>query len=209
MAEKPSDFRRPFILTRLLQATLALQVIATAAVAFVIAHTIETSSNLIIPPGIFEVYDLLRRSVGIWPLFNGILSLFWIYRVNKNTRAISAQALQFTPGWAVGWFFIPIANLVQPYLIVSELYNANQQSADWKALKRPWIVGLWWLMTICANILGGIVSVIAKDASAQPMELYFAFSVAMITHQVLALIIFSRIGNWQLAQRPGAAEAVF
>src|SRR5947209_8456564 len=35
----------------------------------------------------------------------------WIYRANHNVRALGARELRYTPGWAVGWFFVPILNL--------------------------------------------------------------------------------------------------
>ena len=34
--------------------------------------------------------------------------LKWIYRANANVRALGAKDMKFTPGWAVGWYFVPI-----------------------------------------------------------------------------------------------------
>lgn len=210
VAGKKSDFRKPFILTRALQLGLAVQIIATVAVAAVIAHSIVTSAKVVLPPGIFEVYDWLRVSVGVWPLVNFVITLFWIYNVNRNTHVLSEQKLEFTPGWAVGWFFIPIASLVQPYMVVSELYNANKQPGDWKRLKRPWITGMWWTTTLAGNILGLVMSRILEDQFGQSQEVSLVLSALIVIHQLLGLVIFSRIGNWQLsANRSVTAESVF
>src|SRR5688572_5676802 len=35
----------------------------------------------------------------------------WIYRAHANLSDAGVDGLEFTPGWAVGWYFIPIANL--------------------------------------------------------------------------------------------------
>lgn len=40
----------------------------------------------------------------------------WIYRAAWNGRVFAgARQLDFTPGWSVGWYFLPIANLWKPY----------------------------------------------------------------------------------------------
>lgn len=35
----------------------------------------------------------------------------WQFRGQRNLVAAGRGGLRFTPGWAVGWWFIPIANL--------------------------------------------------------------------------------------------------
>ena len=42
-----------------------------------------------------------------------VLFCCWIYRANCNARALGAQGMSFTPGWSVGWFFIPIASRME------------------------------------------------------------------------------------------------
>ncbi len=56
---------------------------------------------------------------------SSIVFLVWIYRSNKNLRSLSAGSLRFTPGWAVGWFFIPIMDLFRPYQVVKEIYKES------------------------------------------------------------------------------------
>jgi hypothetical protein len=46
----------------------------------------------------------------------------WLHRAAKNLPALGRGGMQFTPGWSVGWFFIPFANLVKPLAAVSELW---------------------------------------------------------------------------------------
>ena len=35
----------------------------------------------------------------------------WIHRAHANLRDAGADGLEFTPGWAVGWYFIPFSFL--------------------------------------------------------------------------------------------------
>jgi hypothetical protein len=44
----------------------------------------------------------------------------WIYRANANAHALGGD-LSVSPGWAVGWFFVPIACLFKPYLAMRRL----------------------------------------------------------------------------------------
>ncbi len=50
-----------------------------------------------------------------------VLFLIWIYRAFGNLSVLKARNLEFSPGWAVGWWFIPFANLVKPFQVVGEL----------------------------------------------------------------------------------------
>lgn len=40
----------------------------------------------------------------------------WVYRSNVLAHALGASKMTYSPGWSVGWFFIPIVNLFKPYL---------------------------------------------------------------------------------------------
>ena len=76
-----------------------------------------------------------------------ILVLTWIYRANYNARQLGAADMRFTPGWAVGWYFIPIAWFWMPYLAMREIWRASVNPSDlgaapvWPLLRWWW--GLW------------------------------------------------------------------
>src|SRR5207237_10475885 len=52
----------------------------------------------------------------------------WIYRTNANAHSFSTD-MTITPGWSVGWFFIPFANLVMPYRGVQETWRESHERA--------------------------------------------------------------------------------
>lgn len=80
----------------------------------------------------------------------------WIYRANNNVRALGARDLRYTPGWAVGWFFVPILNLWKPYQAMSDLWRASRRPADWMRTSAGPILGLWWALWLASNIAGNI-----------------------------------------------------
>jgi hypothetical protein len=74
----------------------------------------------------------------------------WTHRACANAHALAGDwvAPSVTPGWAVGWYFVPFANLVRPYQAMNEIDSASlsQPSSDPK-------LGLWWGTWIVGNIL--------------------------------------------------------
>ncbi len=104
-----------------------------------------------------------------------ILFLMWVYRTNKNLHSFNYPVLEFTPGWSVGWFFIPIACLFQPYRAVSEISRASNPNIDStlepiKNIPTPFIVVLWWVFFLITNIVARIASrFITDDSTAREL----------------------------------------
>ena len=65
-------------------------------------------------------------------LSTGILVLTWIHRANHNARQLGADDMRFTPGWAVGWYFVPIAWFWKPYQAMKEIWLASANPSDWR-----------------------------------------------------------------------------
>jgi hypothetical protein len=93
--------------------------------------------------------DSRQRLLATLEISLGILAfvslLVWVYRINSNARAMGAKKMRYTPGWSVGWFFIPMANLVMPYLILKELWLASATSVGSRGLRTsaPFILRAW------------------------------------------------------------------
>ncbi len=96
-----------------------------------------------------------------------ILGMVWVYRVNKNSWVLRGSNMNFRPGWSVGWWFIPIANIVQPYRIICELWQANtaaNDAADWQTTAVSPLVLLWWVLAIASAVAGRIVGFLDERA---------------------------------------------
>jgi hypothetical protein len=88
----------------------------------------------------------------------------WILRVNANAHAIS-DAMTVTPGWNVGWFFIPIANLWKPFEGLRQTWQASANPADPGSVSVPDIMRWWWGFWLATNILGNISFRISLNAN--------------------------------------------
>jgi hypothetical protein len=80
----------------------------------------------------------------------------WIYRAHANVRASGGQNLDVTPGWAVGWFFVPIANLFKPFQAMRELWNASHLEHDYFVQESPALLKLWWGFWIVGNLISNL-----------------------------------------------------
>ena len=89
-------------------------------------------------------------------VITGIAFLMWIYRANLNSRGFGVENMRFTPGWAVGYYFIPFVNLVFPYQAMKEIWQASLDPSNWQDQKDTSPVGLWWTFWIISNILAWI-----------------------------------------------------
>ena len=105
-----------------------------------------------------EFSDLLQGSIAILFLLVWLptmaLSLVWIYRSACNAHALSRVRVHPSPGWAVGWYFVPFAHLFKPYSAMKEIWAASSNPQDWKRLPTPAILKWWWFFWITAAFLG-------------------------------------------------------
>ena len=84
--------------------------------------------------------------------------LVWQHRAQANVWAIPSPVKpDITPGWAVGWWFVPVANLVMPFLAVRELSRRSADAAG--STRSALILWAWWLCWVGAMVIAAIGSV--------------------------------------------------
>jgi hypothetical protein len=92
--------------------------------------------------------------------------LWWTWRATRNVPALGAEAPEFSPAWAIGWWLIPFANLVQPGRVVRQAWRAADprvppgRSAAWRRMDGSSAILAWWIVWV----LAGIASVLAWRA---------------------------------------------
>ncbi len=79
--------------------------------------------------------------------------LMWFYRVHRNLPALGATNLDYSPGWAVGSFFVPFLNLFRPYQVMSEVWKHSRVGPESGATA---LVGLWWGAWIINGVAGQV-----------------------------------------------------
>jgi hypothetical protein len=98
--------------------------------------------------------------------------LIWIHRAHRNLPALGAKNLEFTPGWAVGGFFVPFLNLFRPYKVMVEIWKASSpefgvsDDISWEYAASSPLLGFWWGFWIISNILGRLVGKLSVGAKS-------------------------------------------
>jgi Domain of unknown function (DUF4328) len=139
-----------------------------------------------------------------------LVSLRWLYLANANARALGATDLMGSPGLAIAWFFIPIANLFMPYLTLRDTWRASAEPGDWQAARAPLAILLWWICWLVAGITGLIGLRLLLEfpyEAGEAAELFFLVSNAVaIPAALLWAWMIGRIQAMQAAQRSGTTH---
>lgn len=135
---------------------------------------------------------------------------FWMHRAYSNLRALGnpPSSLEYSPGWAVGFFFIPFANLVVPYRAVKEIWvksDPRVRTKDDFMHAPPTSTGLilaWWLTWIGSNVLLNVSGRLydrTEDPStlAWVADLTIIATAARIVAAVLAILVVRGINRRQ------------
>jgi hypothetical protein len=150
------------------------------------------------------------NSVLIWVILAaGIVWLVWQHRAQSNLRALGAAGLKYTPGWAVGWWFIPFANVVLPFLTMRELWKASDPqsgSTEWLARRTTPMLGLWWAGWLIMQILFQIGRGIDRDLKTvgdlrSEAWFFVAANLSLVVTGVLAILVVRSIDARQARKR--------
>ena len=84
-----------------------------------------------------------------------VLFCLFMARANRNARWFRAP-LSNSPGWAAGWFFVPIAFWWKPYYAMKEIWQGSDPDPAVNPLQArvsallPW----WWAMFVLRTVAG-------------------------------------------------------
>jgi hypothetical protein len=133
-----------------------------------------------------------------------ILFLRWTYLTSQNARALGSIGMHVTPGWAIGWYFVPIAALWQPYQALREIFKASHPdfSEGWEQAPLPNLLPLWWTFWICGNVAGQ--AVLRSARRTETIDQLLASSwIRLISDAldlplgILAMTIVAKLYIWQ------------
>jgi hypothetical protein len=79
----------------------------------------------------------------------GLAFLDWLYQARINLRAFGARRLDYTRGWALGGFFVPLLQLWRPFAVMCEVWKASDPGSTdpfaWKTGRVSPMVAFWWV----------------------------------------------------------------
>lgn len=166
----------------------------------------EDDEELSSPGQLVAVLALLFGAIGMVLAFVACIVLFvvWIRRANRNASALGARGMEFTPGWAAGWFFVPIANLFKPYQAMREIYQASDPDRDdqsdeasllslhWSNDPAPLQMKLWWGTWILMSFLDNASMRLSfrDDAASRAASAWLGVAGAVVAIPCTVLVIW-------------------
>ncbi|MCM3298206.1 DUF4328 domain-containing protein [Streptomyces pseudogriseolus] len=126
------------------------------------------------------------------------LFIIWFHRVRHNAEVFAPDVQRRTPGWAIGGWFIPFANLWIPRGIAQDVLRAGQPDPWAGELRHQRLLNSWWGLWIASNIFDRLAAR-RYDAAEDPQAVHDAAgwlmtgSVLDIVAAVLALLFVRRL----------------
>lgn len=152
--------------------------------------------------------------------FLGTIVVFclWIHRASGNLRPLGARELSFSPGWAVGWWFVPIMQLFRPYQVMAEIWKASDpetpsdQPTAWVGTSGTPVLGFWWATWLIASFVSDIAArVLFQGDTAEDLIVSDWISLAgnalFIVAGVLVFILVRRIMSRQAEKARRVVES--
>lgn len=155
-------------------------------------------------------------ALGMWgytvaALALAVFFIIWQYRHARNAKLLGSRSA-LGPGWAIGGWFIPLANLVLP---VRQLWTASRSSNP--GGRGAGIVVAWWVAFVAAILIDRTAAQLGVDGPRDDLTvgdlanadwLAAAGEIVFTAAAVLGLIMVRRLTDAQgaaLAGRPGGA----
>lgn len=207
----------------LLVAVIVIEVATVGMAVFYLDIFNDALAGRRVSPSTAYLADGLARflgiSLGVVVLASFVLYLVWQYHVNRNFHALGFENMSFSPGWSVGWWFIPLANLIQVPRVVGELRRlaqATEAGRTWQVNQGTGLVIIWWLLYVLGTVADRIV--VRRYLSSADINDYVTAtwiglggSVCAIVASVLLIRIVQDIKRGQIqmidrTQRPPAGQ---
>ena len=83
-------------------------------------------------------------------VWSAITISVWTFRAMKNVRQ-SGYVTTVSPGWAVGWYFIPVAFLWMPFRGMAQIWRATFERAPTGKTALPSTMRWWWAFFLLSN----------------------------------------------------------
>jgi hypothetical protein len=145
--------------------------------------------------------DFLNHALPVLVVVTAAFFITWLYVQYRRLHSSSAHA-RLAPGWAIGGWFVPIVNLVLPYLVVADVWKATGgRRSGGRAL-----VACWWASYLLSGVLALSANGAEDDATTlhdalHVNSLYLARAGSLLVAAVLALVIVRGVLRHPVGER--------
>lgn len=156
-----------------------------------------------------EMIDFLSGVSGVVYLISlvgaAIAYCYWVNRAARHARQLRSDVMTISPDWAVGWCFVPIANLWMPFKAVGQIWRATALGGGALA-QSSGLLWLWWVPYVMSNVLGNASFRLDMQGDGMSMTQSLQFGIASDVCNIVGcaalLAVSARITAAQRAWNP-------
>ena len=120
-----------------------------------------------------------------------VLFCIWVHRASSNAWNLTPDSMHFSPGWAVGWFFIPIANFYKPYQALREIWISSRPSSE---TVPPKFLLTWWIIFLLSEISINFQNPTLTESRARWLILLGIVGIVLqISRSILATLFIRKV----------------
>ena len=140
-------------------------------------------------------YDLASLLYLFPFLVASIFFVVWTYRASRNLVPLGSRGQRYSPGWAAGWFFIPLANMVMPYLVIREIWKGSdpgcRDGESWRHGAAPAFLPVWWVLIVITRLLSvpSLMMILDDSATGRLYEGWIGLADNLLEIAIAALFI--------------------
>jgi Domain of unknown function (DUF4328) len=143
------------------------------------------------------------------PVF--VLLVLWLWRAYSNVDNLDVGPRRYGRGWAIGAWFVPIANLFIPKQLINDSWRAADRDAPgnrrWTKLPIKRVSTAWWLTFLVSTLGIRAASVQIGDESIDDMRridwLALGASILAVASCVLGIVTVRMITQRQHRRAAG------
>ena len=162
-----TTFRSTMPLAKVLTLLLSIDILVRLASVVHALFAIEVMGRVLAaaPYERWELTAIDDRSRAIewlWRVVR-IAAVVWfcmfMVRANRNARSFGSP-MSVQPGWAAGYFFVPILSLWKPYEAMKEIWQGSDPDPNTHSFSVivPALLGWWWAVWIVHNVGSQVIS---------------------------------------------------
>ncbi|MFE3072175.1 DUF4328 domain-containing protein [Streptomyces sp. NPDC059247] len=176
----------------------------------VTGRSADDLSPLVFATGLVGVAALLQILALV---ATATLFVIWFHRLRQNAGVWAGDIQRRTPGWAIGAWFIPFANLWIPRGIAEDIWRASR--AEPTGADRPrelLLLNGWWAAFVIDAVVGRVASRTYERADgleehASAVYWLYLSDALSIVAAVLAIFFVRRLTSMQHAKATGMIPA--
>jgi len=116
----------------------------------------------------------------------------WTYRAMANVRS-SGLTTSVSPGWAVGWYFIPVAFLWMPFRGLAQIWRGSHGHEPTGDALLPGAMRVWWAAFLLTNFAARLASTLSETEDLGRLQTSISVNILSHLAHILAALTILKI----------------